>query len=211
MTFFRIFVMCLSLLVLTPAQGEEDIYTKKLVAKIDLAAQRMHVVVDGFHEHEWKISSGRSGFLTPAGTFSPKFLHRMHYSRQYNNAPMPYSVFFHRGYAVHGTEYVRKLGRPASHGCVRLSRKNAKIFFNLIKLNGKAQTEIILTGKAPRTTRYAKKKKRKLRKTRKANKRRKIARSKRKNARIQSKRAYRLRKSNREQFTRRRRLGVINR
>ena len=53
---------------------------------------------------------------------------------------MPWSVFFHGGYAVHGTTAVRRLGRPASHGCVRLHPANAKIFYKLVQQNGKENT-----------------------------------------------------------------------
>jgi hypothetical protein len=196
MVFFRTISWCLFLFFFTPAFGEEDLYTKKIVANIDLASQRMHVTVEGMQTYEWKISSGRSGFITPAGTFSPKLLHRMHYSRQYDNAPMPHTVFFHRGYAVHGTDYVRRLGKPASHGCVRLSRKNAKIFFNLVKSNGKAQTDIILTGKAPGVTKYVRKKSKKRKKThattkrRNTAKRRKIARLKRKIVKLKRQKSF---------------------
>ena len=143
------------------AIAEEDQYTKRLVAHVDLSAQRMHVTVEGERKFTWKISSGRSGYLTPTGTYKPTFLHRMHYSRKYDNSPMPHSVFFYKGYAVHGTNYTKRLGRPASHGCIRLAKGDAKTFFELVKRYGKAETEITLTGKAPGATRYAKKKKKK--------------------------------------------------
>ncbi|MGI9372981.1 MAG: L,D-transpeptidase, partial [Hyphomicrobiales bacterium] len=122
----------------TASHAEEDLYTKKIVAHVDLTNQRMHVTIEGLSAHTWKISSGRSGYLTPTGTYQPKFLHRMHYSRQYDNSPMPHSVFFFRGYAVHGTSYVQRLGRPASHGCIRLAKPHARKFFDLVKAFGKS-------------------------------------------------------------------------
>ncbi|MBF0256253.1 MAG: L,D-transpeptidase [Gammaproteobacteria bacterium] len=123
--------------------------SSNIKAVIDLSDQEMKVYVDGDLEYTWKVSSGRGGYLTPNGTFKPQWLSRMHYSRKYDDAPMPYSVFFHGGYAVHGTTSISRLGRPASHGCVRLHPDNAKTFFNLIKQNGKAKSTIQIVGDAP--------------------------------------------------------------
>ena len=184
-----------TLLLTSTGFAEPDLYEKRLVAKIDLTKQRMHVIVEGEHVHTWKISSGRSGYLTPTGNYTPKFLHRMHYSRKYDNAPMPHSVFYHRGYAVHGTTYEKRLGRPASHGCIRLSRKNAKTFFYLVKNSGKYQTEIVLTGRAPGATKYVKKRKKK--------RRYRTARERRYQAWLKKKRAWKLRKKKRP-YSRRR-------
>ncbi len=114
----------------------------KLVAKIDLSQQRMNVFIGGKRRYSWPVSTGRRGYRTPTGSFSPKYLKRMHYSRKYYNSPMPHSVFFLGGYAVHGTNAVRRLGRPASHGCVRLSPRNARRLFGLIKAYGKRNTRI---------------------------------------------------------------------
>lgn len=116
-----------------------------VVASIDLSAQRMAVIVDGEFVADWPISSGRSGYKTPTGTYKPKVLKRMHYSRKYDNSPMPYSVFFHGGYAIHGTGYLKQLGRPASHGCVRLHPRNAAIFFNLVRDYGMRNTRITIS------------------------------------------------------------------
>jgi lipoprotein-anchoring transpeptidase ErfK/SrfK len=113
-----------------------------VVAHINLSSQTMNVSVDGRHFASWKISSGRKGYTTPTGTWRPKWTARMHYSSKYNNSPMPYSVFYHGGYAVHGTNYVSKLGRPASHGCIRLQTANARKFFNLVKRYGHKNTLI---------------------------------------------------------------------
>jgi hypothetical protein len=121
----------------------------KLKAVIDLADQEMRVYVDGGHEFTWKVSTARGGYVTPNGTFKPQWLSRMHYSRKYDDAPMPYSVFFHGGYAVHGTNSISRLGRPASHGCVRLHPDDAKTFFNLVKRHGKAKSTIQIVGSPP--------------------------------------------------------------
>lgn len=113
-----------------------------VVARVDLSSQTMHVKVNGRTYARWKISSGRKGFRTPTGTWRAKWTTRMHYSRKYDYSPMPYSVFYHRGYAVHGTNYVRRLGRPASHGCIRLHTANARKFYNLVKRYGRRNTLI---------------------------------------------------------------------
>ena len=81
----------------------------------------------------WKVSTAKRGYHTPSGTFSPYSLQRMHYSKKYDNAPMPYSIFFSGGYAIHGTPHVGNLGRPASHGCVRLAPGNAKRLYEIVK------------------------------------------------------------------------------
>lgn len=139
--------------------------TPTLVATVDLTRQRMHVKINGVNKYSWKISSGRSGYRTPTGTYRPQWMNRMHYSKQYDNAPMPHSVFFHRGYAVHATYATGRLGAPASHGCIRLSPRNARTFFNLVKKHKMARTRISLHGVAKDRPVYAKRKRKK--KTRK--------------------------------------------
>ncbi|MEE4236199.1 MAG: L,D-transpeptidase [Anderseniella sp.] len=113
-----------------------------VVANVDLSSQTMRVTVNGKHYASWKISSGRKGFSTPTGAWRAKWTAKMHYSRKYYNSPMPYSVFYHGGYAVHGTNYVSKLGRPASHGCIRLHTANARAFYNLVNKYGRKNTLI---------------------------------------------------------------------
>jgi hypothetical protein len=104
--------------------------------RIDLSSQRMHVTSGSGESYTWAISSGKSGFGTPRGSYRPYSLQRMHYSRKYDNAPMPYSIFFRGGYAIHGTGAVGMLGRPASHGCVRLSTGNAARLFAMVQREG---------------------------------------------------------------------------
>lgn len=100
---------------------------------VDKSKQKMYVYIDDSFAYSWLVSTARKGYNTPVGTFSPTFLDRMHYSSKYENAPMPWSVFFNGGYAIHGTEHNSSLGSPASHGCIRLATKNAKILFDLVK------------------------------------------------------------------------------
>lgn len=95
--------------------------------------------------HVWKVSTARKGYVTPRGSWRPTRLHKMWYSRKYDNSPMPYSVFYYGGYAVHGTGAVKSLGRPASHGCVRLQTANAATFYSLVKEIGPGNTRIIVT------------------------------------------------------------------
>lgn len=104
--------------------------------QVDVSKQRMFVYVEGELAYSWPVSTGRKGFATPQGTYRPKRMTRMHYSRKYDNAPMPYAVFFRGGFAIHGTNAVARLGRRASHGCVRLAQGNARELYLLIQDNG---------------------------------------------------------------------------
>lgn len=116
----------------------------RLVAQIDLSSQTMTVSQNGAVKYRWKVSTGRKGYRTPTGSYSPKWLSKNHRSRKYNNAPMPYSVFFRGGYAVHGTYDLKRLGRVASHGCIRLHPDNAAKFFSLVQRNGNSNTRIVI-------------------------------------------------------------------
>lgn len=120
-------------------------YAATLVAHIDLSSQRMTVKVNGKTQHRWAVSTARRGYRTPVGSFSPKRLERNWYSRKYDMAPMPYSIFFLGGYAIHGTNAVSRLGRPASHGCVRLAPGNASRLFSLVRRYGMGNTRIVVT------------------------------------------------------------------
>lgn len=115
--------------------------------RVDIAAQRMKVTTSDGEVHDWKISSGRSGFRSPNGVYRPTRLERSWYSRKYGGA-MPHAVFFRGGYAIHGTTAVGALGRPASHGCIRLHPANAAKLFALVKKYGAGQTRIALNGAA---------------------------------------------------------------
>lgn len=120
--------------------------TPTLHIDVDLARQMMTVSTEGGVLHTWQISSGREGYRTPTGTFKPAWMARSWFSRQYDNAPMPHSIFFHEGVAIHGSWATRALGRPASHGCVRLAPKNARTLFNLVSRHGKERTQIVVHG-----------------------------------------------------------------
>ncbi len=117
---------------------------------VDLSAQRMHVE-SATGSYDWPVSTARSGYSTPRGSFAPTGLKRMHYSRKYHMSPMPYSIFFRGGYAIHGTNATSALGKPASHGCVRLAPGHAAELFAMVKAEG---ASIEITGTPPQT-RYA--------------------------------------------------------
>lgn len=117
----------------------------ELVALVDISTQTMTVSEYGQVVYRWKVSTARRGYYTPRGTFRPTRLSRMWYSRKYDNSPMPHSVFFHGGYAIHGTYSVRSLGRPVSHGCIRLHPANAATFYDLVREVGFGNTRIVVT------------------------------------------------------------------
>ena len=110
---------------------------------VDISDQTMTVDTGSyFSSYRWKVSTARPGYVTPPGSYKPYLLKKMHYSAKYDNAPMPNSVFFHGGYAIHATNFVKSLGRPASHGCVRLDPRNAAKLYDLIHHAGMAETSI---------------------------------------------------------------------
>ena len=116
-----------------------------MAVRIDISTQTMTINIDGDHYATWRVSTARSGYYTPRGRFKPYLLKKMHYSRKYDNSPMPNSIFFRGGYAIHGTSYVKSLGRPASHGCIRLAPANARKLYGLVRRYGMAHTHISIT------------------------------------------------------------------
>ncbi len=112
---------------------------------IDISSQSMAVNVNGWPYGRWKVSTARTGYYTPRGTWRPFALKKMHYSRKYDNSPMPHSIFFLGGYAIHATNYLKHLGRPASHGCIRLHPTNAARLYSLVQKHGMKATRITIT------------------------------------------------------------------
>ena len=137
---FALFFPLSGLVAVSPASA-------KVLIDIDLSAQTMHVVASS-GTYEWPISSARNGYVTPDGTFAPQSLQSIHYSKKYYHSPMPHSIFFDGGYAIHGTYETAWLGRPASHGCVRISPQNAALLFDMVKEEG---ATIHITGQPPAT------------------------------------------------------------
>lgn len=116
----------------------------RLVAKVDLSSQTMTVTHRGVVKYRWKVSTARRGKVTPTGSWTAKWLSRNHRSSRYNNAPMPYSIFYSGNFAVHGTNQVKALGRPASSGCIRLHPSNAAKLFALTQREGLRNTRIVV-------------------------------------------------------------------
>jgi lipoprotein-anchoring transpeptidase ErfK/SrfK len=115
-----------------------------VVVNIDRASQTMEVSVDGMARYNWRVSTARQGYITPPGTYRPQMMARRWFSRMYYNSPMPYSIFFHGGYAIHGTYEISRLGGPASHGCVRLDPDHAAVLFDLVEREGMSHTTIVV-------------------------------------------------------------------
>jgi hypothetical protein len=122
----------------------------KILIEIDKAAQHMIVSRDGAQLYDWPVSTGQRAYETPSGEYTPFRLAKDHYSREWDDAPMPNSIFFTReGHAIHGTEHLRNIGRPASHGCVRLEPENARVLFDMVKAEGMANVKVVLFGPTP--------------------------------------------------------------
>ena len=119
---------------------------------IDKSTQTMTVTVNGEDRYTWPVSTGRASYDTPSGDFQPFRMEKDHYSREWDDAPMPNSIFFTKeGHAIHGSYEVRNLGRPASHGCVRLAPQNAATLYALVKDEGVFNTLVRLKGEIPKT------------------------------------------------------------
>ncbi len=125
-------------------------HAESIVVTVDKTTQRLTVEVDGVNRSQWPISTARQGYRTPNGSYRPEWLARKWFSREYDWSPMPYSIFFSGGYAIHGSYEISRLGSPASHGCIRLHPENAAILFALVERNMKS-TEIVVTGESPNT------------------------------------------------------------
>jgi lipoprotein-anchoring transpeptidase ErfK/SrfK len=109
---------------------------ERVVARVSISSQTMTVFHEGRRLFTWPVSTAKSGKITPTGVFAPEFLSRNHRSKRYNNAPMPFAIFYDGNYAIHGTDQIKRLGTPASHGCVRLHPDNAAILFQMVKAEG---------------------------------------------------------------------------
>ena len=119
----------------------------KIAITVDKNAQQMTVAVDGVERYHWPVSTGNPSHETPNGSFRTFRMEEDHYSKEFDDAPMPHSIFFTKaGHAIHGTDSVSRLGSPASHGCVRLSRANASTLYALVQKDGVLNTTVTLTG-----------------------------------------------------------------
>ena len=130
----------IALLCLLPVLGA----AAPLIAKVDISSQTMTVIQNGEVAYRWPVSTARSGKYTPRGSWTAKWLSKNHKSSLYNNAPMPYSIFFSGNYAIHGTNQISRLGRPASAGCVRLHPDHAAVLFNMTRAVGLKNMKVVI-------------------------------------------------------------------
>jgi lipoprotein-anchoring transpeptidase ErfK/SrfK len=149
----RCIVAAFALIVLSvslPGGAQANIIIADVVVQVDKTTQRMSVSVDGGTRYTWPVSTAAGGYVTPNGIYQPILMASMWYSRKYHMSPMPHSIFFHEGWAIHGSFATGALGSPASHGCVRLHPRNAATLFALVQQRGPANTAIVVMTSPPR-------------------------------------------------------------
>lgn len=137
---FRVLAAVLAALFLLPAAAAAD----RIVARVTISTQTMHVFRDGLLLHTWPVSTARPGKITPTGEWTAQWLSRHHRSRRYNMTPMPFAIFYSGHYAIHATEEVHRLGHPASAGCVRLHPDNARLLFSMVVEDGTENMRVIV-------------------------------------------------------------------
>lgn len=127
--------------------GAGNAFAANVLISINKSKQKMTVSVDGEETYVWPVSTGVSGYTTPSGNFKPFRMERDHFSKEWDDAPMPYSIFFTpQGHAIHGSPHTKRLGMRASHGCVRLAPPNAAKLFALVQKNGMKNTRVVIKG-----------------------------------------------------------------
>jgi L,D-transpeptidase catalytic domain len=142
----RILIAGLVLLSAGPA------FATQVTVSVNESSQKMTVSVDGRREYVWPVSTGISRYATPTGTYTPFRMEEDHFSEEWDDAPMPHSIFFTRlGHAIHGTEHLASLGHAASHGCVRLSPDNAATLYTLVQAAGMANTTVVVNSSGDQT------------------------------------------------------------
>ena len=133
-------LLCTALLA-----GTDIAAAQSILITINEAAQQMTVAFDGKQKYQWLVSTGAPGYDTPSGTFKPFRMEADHFSEEWDDAPMPHSIFFTpEGHAIHGSLYTNRLGRPASHGCVRLAPGNAAILYAMVEKAGLRNTTVVV-------------------------------------------------------------------
>ncbi len=137
--FGRLAISVLILLGPAPAAMAE-----RVLALVSVSQQTMKVYHENRLLFQWPVSTAKAGKITPTGRFTPEFLSKNHRSRRYNNAPMPYAIFYSGNYAIHGTDQIKRLGQPASHGCVRLHPDNARILFRMVQAEGMDNMRVVI-------------------------------------------------------------------
>jgi lipoprotein-anchoring transpeptidase ErfK/SrfK len=137
----------LNLAVLLLALASQNASADVLIS-VDKSTQRLTVSLDGKALYDWPVSTARWGYKTPNGSYRPEWLAKKWFSRKYDMSPMPHSIFFNGGYAIHGSYELSHLGRPASHGCIRLSPSHAATLFAIVQ-EQRSDTLIVVTGAGP--------------------------------------------------------------
>lgn len=125
--------------------GVVEASAETIVAKVSLKQQRMRVYINGKRKFTWRVSTGKKGWETRRDRYTPFALTPYYYSDKWK-MKLPFLVSISDdGTAIHGTTLTSRLGRPASHGCIRLSIPNAKKFYELVSAHGMWNTEVIVT------------------------------------------------------------------
>ena len=137
----RLFAAVLCLMLAAPVFAGDG----QIVARVSISEQKIRIFQDGAHLYTWPVSTAKAPKITPTGTFTPEFLSRDHRSSRYNNAAMPFAIFYRGNYAIHGTDQIKRLGNPASKGCVRLHPDNARVLFTMVRESGMQNTRVIIT------------------------------------------------------------------
>jgi len=140
MKIFTSALLYASLLFCVPVAVEAG----QLIAKVDVSEQTMRVYRNGKQIHKWRVSTARKGKYTPRGQWRGKMLSKNHKSSLYNNAPMPYSIFYSGNFAIHGTNQTSRLGRPASAGCIRLDTGNARKLYAMTEAVGLRNLKVVV-------------------------------------------------------------------
>ncbi|PWE30257.1 L,D-transpeptidase [Pararhodobacter marinus] len=130
--------------MLCAAVAPKGAEAEAIVARVSVETQTMHVYLDGQLRYEWPVSTARAGKYTPRGEWQPQWLSRWHRSSLYNNAPMYFAIFYDGDYAIHATDAVSRLGRPASAGCVRLHEDNAALLFAMVQEQGMENMRVVV-------------------------------------------------------------------
>ena len=140
MKIFTSALLSASLLFCVPVAVEAG----QLIAKVDVSEQTMRVYRNGKQIHKWRVSTPRKGKYTPRGQWRGKMLSKNHKSSLYNNAPMPYSIFYSGNFAIHGANQTSRLGRPASAGCIRLDTGNARKLYAMTEAVGLRNLKVVV-------------------------------------------------------------------
>jgi len=140
MKIFTSALLSASLLFCVPVAVEAG----QLIAKVDVSEQTMRVYRNSKQIHKWRVSTARKGKYTLRGQWRGKMLSKNHKSSLYNNAPMPYSIFYSGNFAIHGTNQTSRLGRPASAGCIRLDTGNARKLYAMTEAVGLRNLKVVV-------------------------------------------------------------------